>query len=86
MEHIETRYEVTLRDQFGNEIKNYIARFDGTFLLGKDLWATGYSGGYKCFVDFYDKGMDEELYSIGYRKVVKMERVDVFEERAEEIL
>lgn len=86
MKHIETRYEVTLRDQYGNEIKNYIANFDGTHPHGKELWATGYYGGFKCYVEFYDKGMDDELYRIGYRKVVKMERVDTYEERFEETL
>lgn len=86
MEHIETRYEVTLRDKEGNEFKKVKAFFNGTFLLGKELWALFVKENNRCYTKFYDKGRDDELYPIGYCKVVKMERVDTYEERTIEIL
>ena len=82
MEHIRTKYEATLKSPEGYEM-HMDAHFDGNYMVGKEMWASCYDTDNKawCKMKFFDPGKDEELTKLGFFKVLRLERVDIYEDR-----
>lgn len=85
MKHIRTEYRVDLLTRYQSIFGNVIAKFDGTYRLDKEMWATYPTENNTCEIKFFERGKDSELYKLGFSKVIKMERVDIYEERTKEI-
>ena len=88
MKLVETKYEVTLKKSDGSELHRVPMKWDGVYMNGKKMWAIYYEGGFYqreyCVPVFYEANEDvESLFNAGYYKVIKIEKIDTYEERTE---
>lgn len=81
MKLTDTKHEAVLKFSNGSELTKVAARFDGIYFVAKEMWAVFYPDVYRCEIYFFDTGMDDELFKLGYAKVLKLEKVEIYEER-----
>lgn len=86
MKLIETKYEATLKGKDGSELRNVKMRWDGVYMNGKEMWAVYYPWNNDCVPYFTGKNHDNELYDAGYYKVIKLDSVEIYEDRIPQIL
>lgn len=74
-------YEATLQTADGVEYNRVPANYNGIHMTAMEMWASFYPDVYKCDIQFFNMGMDDELFKLGYAKVLKLEKVEIYEER-----
>lgn len=66
-------YVATVQDREGSEMIDVLIRnFDGVMKVGMDVWAVYFEASNDCLLSFYPKGMDDELFKLGYYKVMRI--------------
>lgn len=81
MELVDTKYDAVLQGQgirFSQIVNSNIKAT--TIKEDEEMWAILHNN--NCCIKIFKKGKDEELYKLGYYKVIKLDKINIYEERS----